>query len=478
MNKKSIFLTLIIAIAMSVFFLSACNKDDDDDKSNNNDPVESENLIKGTAKDAISYDVLTDASVRLMTSGGEVVSETQVDLDGTYEFKDVANGSYELEATASGYKTMIAKNIEFTSTKAPGYPVFAAFLTVEESVTQPVSAVSGIVVDENFDPVSNAVISVSAQDEALTNGYFTSVLSSSEGFFEIGAIPLNSSDGNLIPEFKIRSVKNGFNTVVHTNIVLAENELSIIFFQMSGQSGGGDVIWEENFEEDTDWKMTGFWHRQVNDEIYNNAYPEYVKLAPNDNSQGKVSDAYAGQYAAWYGEASTGNFMGEPVADQDSLSGGTSMYQNSGSLVSPLIDLGSYSEASVSFWTWFEIESVNPNDMGFDIMEIKVIDASDTNNVESIGRLNPYSDPVLDDREALPYTSGGFNKAPVWNYQSFDLTDFAGMEIMLEFNFRTVDGLYNGFRGWLVDEIRVTDQGISSKKSAIKDYPADPEPRK
>ncbi len=476
MNKKSVYLPLI-AIAVSVLLLNACNKDDNDDQSKNNNPVDSENVIKGTAKDAISYDILTGANVSLMTSGGEVVSETQVNQNGLYEFKDVANGSYELEISANGYKSMMARNIEFTSNKSSNYPVFAAFLTVEESITQPVSAVSGIVVDENFDPVSNAVVSVSAQDETLTNGYFTSVLSSSEGFFEIGAIPLNSSGGSPIPEFKIRSVKNGFNTVVHTKIVLLENELSIIVFQMSGQSGGGDVIWEENFEEDTDWEMTGFWHRQVNDEIFNNAYPEYVKIAPNDNSQGRLSDAYAGQYAAWYGETSSGNFMGEPVADQDSLSGGTSMDRNSGSMISPVIDLSAYSEASVSFWTWFEIESVNPNDLGFDIMEIKVIDASDTNSVESIGRLNPYSDPVLDNREALPYTSGGFNKAPVWNYQSFDLTDFAGMEIMLEFNFRTVDGLYNGFRGWLLDEIRVTDQGLGGNKSTIKDYPADPEPR-
>lgn len=475
--KKHKFILPLLAIAFTAFVISGCNKDDEDD--NNNTPGETENVIKGEAKDAISYEVLSDATIKLMETDGSLVAESQVNQNGDFEFKDIANGTYNLEVTASGYKSMMAKNIKFEAAKATSYPKYAAFLTVEESVTQPVAAVSGIVLDMDYLPISNAVVSISAQDESLTNGYFSNSLSTSQGFFVIGAIPLNSSNtGQPIPSFKVRAIKGGYNTVVHTDIVLAENELSIMLFQLSEQSASGNTIWEETFEEESQWDMRGFWHRQMNASIFNTAYPEYVKLAPNDETEGKIPDAYAGQYFAWYGEVETGNFLGEPEEGQDSLSGGTSVDENMGSMISPVIDLSSYNEASLSFWTWYEIESVNPNEYGYDIMEIKVINTSDTTDVTSIGRLNPFSDPILDDRAALPYSSGGFNKAPIWTFQALDLTDFAGMEIMLEFNFRTVDGLYNGFRGWIVDNIKVTDEGLETKSSQIKEYPADPKPRR
>lgn len=146
-----------------------------------------------------------------------------------------------------------------------------------------------------------------------------------------------------------------------------------------------------------------------------------------------------------------------------------------GYMISPEINLTTQSEASLSFWTWFEIESVNPNQYGYDIMEIIVMETGGTET--SLGRLNPYSDPILDDRAALPFTSGGFNKAPLWVMTEYNLTDFVGQTIQLKFEFRTVDGLYNGFRGWFVDNVLVTDKAPLKSANTTVVYGPDPKPR-
>jgi hypothetical protein len=104
-------------------------------------------------------------------------------------------------------------------------------------------------------------------------------------------------------------------------------------------------------------------------------------------------------------------------------------------------------------------------------MEVMVLQNPDTTQITSLGRLNPYSDPILDNREAIPYTSGGFNIAPVWKFEQFDLSPFIGQSIRLRFEFRTIDYLYNGFRGWFIDNIKVTTDAVKSSGIPYPVYP-------
>jgi hypothetical protein len=219
----------------------------------------------------------------------------------------------------------------------------------------------------------------------------------------------------------------------------------------------------------------GFFHRQQNASIQNSNFTsQYVQLAPNDNTNGFIPNAYGGMYCAWYGQESTGSFIGEASIGQSVGSGGTSVSYNEGYMLSPEIPLTNLSQASLSFWTWFEIESVNPNASGFDVMEVFVVSGG---TETSLGRLNPFSDPVLDDRAALPFTSGGFNKAPLWVFVEYDLTDFVGSIIQLKFTFDTRDALYNGFRGWLVDDVLVTDKAPLKAANATTEYAPYMKPR-
>lgn len=408
--------------------------------------------ITGIAKDAVTFDNLTGAIVTLTPAEGGTKSAVTatVDNDGKYEFANLAVGIYNLSISFAGYKNMGAKNLNLND----GNP-FIALLPVDSSITSAVGGLTGVVLDNNNNPLANASIALSAQDESLTNGYFMTAQTNQFGQFFIGAVPVGITN-----EFKVRCMAANFDVKVTPNVMIQENEMSLVYFKLSPATPA-NLIWSEDFEGDMDgWSMTGFWHVQPNAVITNNAYPMYVKLAPNDGSEAKIPTAYKGSKSMWYGEAATGNFMGTPSTYQSELSGGTSTSSNQGRITSPVISLAGQSVASLNFQSWFEIESVNPNQYGFDLMEVIVVEEGSTFEV-LLGRLNPYTDPILSDRAALPFTSGGFNQAPLWKYEEFDLSAYVGKNIRLIFQFKTVDHLYNGFRGWFVDDIKIVDKAAS-----------------
>jgi hypothetical protein len=76
----------------------------------------------------------------------------------------------------------------------------------------------------------------------------------------------------------------------------------------------------------------------------------------------------------------------------------------------------------------------------------------------SLGLLNPLND--VDGEEWKPYSSGGLAQPIIWVNHLFDLSNFVGNTVHLAFYFDSGDDLYNGFRGWFVDDVSVTDTPI------------------
>jgi len=78
--------------------------------------------------------------------------------------------------------------------------------------------------------------------------------------------------------------------------------------------------------------------------------------------------------------------------------------------------------------------------------------------VTVLKRLNPGTDPTSpEDRRTLAYTSGGFpNVAPIWREEAIDISAYRGQTVRIRFAFNTVDHQYNGFRGWLVEDVRIS----------------------
>ncbi len=469
MKKLNYLLLLLLSFALVV---SACKKDDDDDDNQPNPTGEYK--ISGYSQDAVNFTSMAGALIVVTDQNGGQVASVNTDAAGNYLITGLSAGTFTLAVSKDGYQPQVASNVILGATTPQ--EAFVGFMPVDVSVTVPVGALCGLVFDASGNPLANASVAISAEDEALTNGYFASVMSDASGKFAIGAIPLESNTkGDPIPAFKVKVIKGNYIDVVH-NIVIAQNALIVKNVNLVNQNVPGNTIFTDGFESTSAWTFDGFWHIQPNATIMNsNVTSEYVKLAPNDNTMGYIPSAYSGGNCAWYGEASNGSFIGVPQAGQEQWSGGTGEASNMGSMTSPVINLTSVNEASLSFWSWFEIESVNPNEFGYDIMEIYVLELG--GSPVSLGRLNPYSDPILDDRAALPFTSGGFNKAPVWVNVEYDLTEYVGKDIQLIFEFRTIDALYNGFRGWFVDDVLVTDKAPLKAANTGKVYGPDPKPR-
>ena len=224
------------------------------------------------------------------------------------------------------------------------------------------------------------------------------------------------------------------------------------------------ILVAANLDAVEEAEALNLWHSHSSGlSIINQAVVEnLVSLAPDDQSGGKIPDPQ-GNYACWYGQSAAGNVgQGNFLGDIDDTNGGVesdggeSDRYNAGAIVSPLIDLTNASAPlALDFNTWWEIESVNPNENGFDLMIISV-STDNGSSWSDIARLNPLSDPIGGERAPLPYSNRGFNKAPLWlSQEPVSLSDFAGQQIKLRFAFTTQDSLYNGFRGWLVDDIAI-----------------------
>ena len=470
---KNLRFLALLTISMALL-VAACKKDKDDD-NNTPPPPGGDYKISGYSQDAVNFTQMAGALIVVTDQTGAQVAQVTTDASGNYLVTGIAPGTYNLTVSKDGYQNQVAANVAVGNVNLQ--EVFVAFMPVDNSITTPVGAICGVVLDASGNPMANVLVAISAEDESLTNGYFASGMTDASGKYAIGAVPLESAvSGNAIPAFKIKALKENFVDIMH-NVPINQNALVVNNVNLVNQNVPGNTVFAEGFEAKNGWTWEGFWHLQQNATIMNiNVTSQYVMLAPNDNSGGYIPGAYAGNYCAWYGEESTGSFIGTPSEDQEQWSGGTGQASNEGVLISPVISLAGLNQASLSFWSWFEIESVNPNESGFDIMEVFVIDVA-TSVETSLGRLNPYSDPILDDRAALPFTSGGFNVAPVWTLAEYDMSEFAGADIQIKFEFRTIDSLYNGFRGWFIDNVLVTDKAPLKSMNANKVYGPDPKPR-
>lgn len=210
------------------------------------------------------------------------------------------------------------------------------------------------------------------------------------------------------------------------------------------------VVFISGFEdgEPVFWSTDGFWSRNALGHT-NAAFPTYVSTVGS-----VLPSPFEGTRSGWYGQPSTGNYIGTQVTDDVPLGGGRSTAVNTGMMKSANFAVPNVAGViQLRFKTWWEIEGVNPRN--FDLMDVIVQNAT-TGATLLVRRLNPTADPTSPtDRRALAYTSGGFNVAPTWEDVMVDLSAFKGMTVRLKFVFATGDVLYNGFRGWVVDQLSV-----------------------
>ncbi len=232
------------------------------------------------------------------------------------------------------------------------------------------------------------------------------------------------------------------------------------------------------------WTAGGMWQQVANPQLISLVSAINPPLVTLPDS-GSLPPAFSGVTAWWFGEEATGSYIGTDFQTifQASKDGGRSTGPVSGALTSPVVTLpANLISPTLTFRTWWEIESVDADRSDRMIIELSAGGGS----FSELRRLNPAID--VDGPHAVPYSSGGFNQAGQWQTADFDLSPYLGSDIQLGFRFDSGDEQFNGFRGWLIDDIRVwgiepfpvsppsSDSGSSSSPTATPLPVPTPEP--
>lgn len=407
--------------------------------------------IYGSVNDLQTLAPLTNATLRLSPLDDGAIRTVEVGLGGVYRIENVLPGTYELQASADGYSSSSADAVKILQLEA-GDRVRVDFALPLLTFAAPIGGISGRVTNQSGEPLEGVFVGVSGGTQ--TNGIFRSTVTANDGTYTLSGIVLEDPNGLPIASFSVFAAADGYASQSESDVEISDGKtITNVDFVLAPQPSAA-VVFEDGFEEGLSWSASSFWNRTQGG-MANQAYPTYVSLAPDDASGDLVPTAPTGDWFAWFG-TEQGNYMGSQNSLDAPLSGGRSTGSRSGNLVSPPILVPSDGSYVLDFNTWFEIESVNPNENGYDIMTISVETVS-TGEVFELARLNPTVDPELSERAAIPFTSGGFNRRPVVRPVSLDLSAYAGLTVQLVYRFDTVDSRYNGFRGWLVDDVMIRE---------------------
>ncbi|NJD78754.1 MAG: hypothetical protein FIB08_16955 [Candidatus Methanoperedens sp.] len=141
------------------------------------------------------------------------------------------------------------------------------------------------------------------------------------------------------------------------------------------------------------WNASGLWH------ITNNRY-------------------YSPGHSLWYGNEENKNY--------------DTGLENSGELISPLINLTNTRKPFLYFNSWYQTRSD-------DIYDKKLVLISEANS--SWIELNEVN-----------------HEQKIWIRETIDLSGYAGKEIRIKFFFNTIDNNYNKHEGWYIDDIIIMEE--------------------
>jgi hypothetical protein len=154
-----------------------------------------------------------------------------------------------------------------------------------------------------------------------------------------------------------------------------------------------DTIFSDDIESGTsDWTSSGLWHISA-----------------------QRSDSPA--HSWWYGQESTGNY---DTGDA-----------NSGYLTSPSISLAGSANPELTFKSWYKTENTGTS-WDKKIVQVSTDGGSTWTDIKLIA-----------------------DTPSTWNIETVDLSSYAGKTIVIRFCFDTVDGLYNNYEGWYIDDVKI-----------------------
>ncbi len=407
---------------------------------------------------------------------GSVISADVSPLDGAY-LVPLPAGDFCLEATAEGYHKMITEDFSL----AEGDLLLVNFYMQGLDNDHEYLSMCGRVTDQ----VSGAALpfaTVTLGASSVLN-LVASTSTEEHGGYCFGGVWL----GDTV-EWYGRAMAGGHFPQAKGPVSVTPNVVRFMHFDL--EPDDATLCFEEGFEVDNGWSASDphhgvYWHRRVNDVTLNSAYPECVTISdseicvpdpdePLDDcqicataaQQGCIPEpaalprAVEGLHTIWFGRPGAGNYLGTGSVCEDK-NGGISSGGLWGDYTSPGYPVGGgLEDVRIVFSYWFEIEGQDPN-QEYDRMEVQV--SADGVFYYEVGSLNPDIDTDGDSDKA--YTSAGYFKTPIWSLADIALEEpvlgevLASGVMFVRFYFETGDAGYNGFRGWVVDGLRVIGTG-------------------
>lgn len=244
----------------------------------------------------------------------------------------------------------------------------------------------------------------------------------------------------------------GLVTGVGNGVATITARASATVFGTATVTVGALTFLTQTFEGVLNWTLNGMAVQTSGVGIVNSLHPTYVNLS-GTGGPGFPAAPQGTQYL-WFGSPgapSAGSYLGQQEVEDSPNSGGTGTSPQMGEATSPTFTVpAGFATIYVSFRSWFEIEGVSPE--FFDRMTVQLVDnATGAVVFEQILNQGLFGSFTSN----LPTTSGGQNVPPVFEHLQFQATGVGGRTLRLRLVFETVDDQYNGFRGWIVDDVRV-----------------------
>ena len=462
-------------------------------------------LIHGVARNASTRVPVVGATVNLRAAGtcslgggGPAIATETTNSLGKYFFLDIGAGNYCVDVSGgAGVQNMMSEDFPFQADEIR----LVSFGMPPTGSSIDYTTVCGRVTDNTGTFLGGATVNLIANDSGNL-GIVLSDESSDFGNYCIVGAPMESVFGTPFSDWAMSALRAGhLLAAVPPGGITPLDQITIFADWGLIPSPTLPVCFADGFETDTGWvpdpPLNGVsWNRRTNAITPNVNVPMCVSLPaenedcapdpmdPEDEcaicvvpgasgcipAPGHITNAFEGSWMHWFGEPASGSFLGSAgVCTVDN--GGQSANPYDSSLVSPPIDLSMASDAVLRFAAWWEIESVDPASNQFDVMTVYAaadpMDFASTpgcgGNLDCttcplcLGILNPPFD--RDGASEEPFSSGGFQAAPVWHLYEFDLSSWAGGTVHVRFRFESIDNQFNGFRGLAIDSMSILGSG-------------------
>jgi hypothetical protein len=368
---------------------------------------------------------LEEVSISIDAAGVPLASDS-TDANGNYAVVGLAPNLVSVTASKPGYFPKTVPVILY-----PNQTMIQNF-TLEPFVG---ASLAGKVTDVNGNNVLDADIVVKAGAEVQGSD-----ISDKFGDYAISGLESGT--------FQATASKAGYKPQ-NVTVVLEEGETTFQDFLLEPLPPKVGCF-SDDFETPKGWEASGLWHTINNSQNLQNAYGcPSCSGAVALIGDWKIPKCQSKDKCVWYGLDSNGSFCVQPY--ETGPGSGCNGSATQGTYTSPPFELGDYDTIMLSFWTWWEIESVNPHT--YDLLTIEL--SQNNGPFQQLVKLNPPADPVGIDKAKKPFTNNGYNTSPEWTLYKLNLSSYANKTVRLRFRFNSSDGLYNGFRGWLIDNLVV-----------------------